>query len=195
MIEPIIFLAAGHSGCSTGAACTLANGYRIDEGCETLRLRNRIAEILAADESLTVLTDGDREPLGLLVPRINQSLSPHDICIDLHLNASSDPTANGTEVVLCDSPDDFEVLMGVRLLNSAASALNTNVRCVKTESQTPKQRLAMVNLHCHSVILEVCFCTNSHDAELYLANFESLAQALARTIAQLADEHNHQNHY
>ena len=44
----MIILTAGHTGPNTGATGTIVEHHgRIDEGTETIRLRNRIAEILA----------------------------------------------------------------------------------------------------------------------------------------------------
>ena len=43
----MIILIAGHSGPNTGAIGTVIEPHgRLDEGTETIRLRNRIAEIL-----------------------------------------------------------------------------------------------------------------------------------------------------
>lgn len=73
--------------------------------------------------------------------------------------------------------------MGVNLLNATAAALGTNVRSVKTEKQVPHKKLAILHLNCHSVILEVCFCTNMNDATRYMKNREKLAQSIAEVLA------------
>ena len=42
----------------------------------------------------------------------------------------------------------------------------------------------MLHLNCQNIILEVCFCTNPNDGKLYITHFETLAQAIARTLAE-----------
>jgi N-acetylmuramoyl-L-alanine amidase len=181
----MIILTAGHTGPNTGAIGTIVEQHgRIDEGTETIRLRNRIAEILAEKWGIIVLLDRNNERLGLLTERINRLASPTDICLDLHLNSHSNPTANGTEVIISSDATNFEIVLAVRLLNATAKALQTNIRGIKSEKETPHKRLAMLHLNCQNIILEVCFCTNPNDGKLYITHFEALAQAIARTLAE-----------
>lgn len=180
----MIILTAGHTGPQTGAhGVQIENVGRLDEGSETIALRNRIAEILTEQYGITVMTDGDTEKLGVLVQRINKNVSNESLCIDIHLNSSTNPDANGTEVIVGNDASEYEINVAVRLLNSTAKALQTNIRGVKTESETPKKRLAMLHLDCNSVILEVCFCSNKEDSRKYMKMKEKVAQALAETIA------------
>lgn len=181
----MIILTAGHTGPNTGAqGVEIENIGRMDEGRETIILRNRIAEIITNKYGIPVLMDHDTEKLALLVSRINNSSTPESLCIDIHLNAAKNPDANGTEVIVSEDATDYEIRVAVRLMNSTARALKTNIRGVKTESQTPKKHLAMLHLRCHSVILEICFCTNPNDSRKYIAEQEQLAQALAETIVK-----------
>lgn len=181
----MIIITAGHTGEGSGArGVTLYEEYKLDEGRETIWLRDRVAEILSSQWGIVALLDRNNEKLGILVNRINNAANVNDFCLDLHLNASKESRANGTEVIIADDASDYEVKMGVNLLNATASALGTNVRCVKTEKQVPHQRLAILHLNCHSVVLEVCFCTNASDAARYMKNRERLAQSIARVLAK-----------
>lgn len=181
----MIILTAGHTGPNTGAIGTVIESHgRLDEGIETIRLRNRIAEILTEKWGIVVLLDRDNERLGLLTERINRIASPTDICLDLHLNSHSNQIANGTEVIISNDATDFEISIAVKLLNATARTLQTNIRGIKSECETPHQRLAMLHLNCQNIILEVCFCTNPTDGKLYTSHFEQLAQAIARTLAE-----------
>lgn len=181
----MIILTAGHTGPNTGAIGTVINHYgHLDEGTETIRLRNRVAEILSEQWGIVVLLDRDNERLGLLTERINHLASPTDICLDIHLNSHSNHTANGTEVIIADDATNFEITIAVRLLNATAHALQTNIRGIKSETKTPHGRLAMLHLNCQNIVLEVCFCSNPEDGKRYITNFEQLAQAIARTLAE-----------
>ena len=127
----MIILTAGHTGPNTGATGTIVEQHgRIDEGTETIRLRNRIAEILAEKWGIIVLLDRNNERLGLLTERINRLASPTDICLDLHLNSHSNPTANGTEVIISSDATNYEIVLAVRLLNATSKALQMNIPAV-----------------------------------------------------------------
>ena len=181
----MIILTAGHTGPNTGATGTVVEHHgRLDEGTETIRLRNRVAEILSEKWGIVVLLDRNNERLGLLTDRINRLASPADICLDIHLNSHSNQTANGTEVIIASDASDTEISIAVRLLNATARALQTNQRGIRSEQKTPHQRLAMLHLNCQCIVLEVCFCSNPDDGKRYLSNFEQLAQAIARTLAE-----------
>lgn len=181
----MIILTAGHTGPNTGAIGTVIEHHgRLDEGTETIRLRNRIAEILTEKWGIVVLLDRDNEHLGLLTERINRLATPTDICLDLHLNSHTNQTTNGTEIIVADDATDHEITIAIKLLNATARTLQTNIRGIKSESNTPHRRLAMLHLNCQNIILEVCFCTNPDDGKRYYTHFEQLAQAIARTLAE-----------
>ncbi len=181
----MIFLTAGHTGPNTGAKGIIIEQHKqLDEGTETIRLRNRVAEILSEKWGIIVLIDNDNERLSLLTKRINKIASPNDLCIDIHLNSHENQTANGTEVIIANDATDTEISIAVKLLNATANALKTNIRGIKSEKETPHQHLAMLHLNCSSVILEICFCSNPNDAKSYISLFEQLANAIANTIAQ-----------
>lgn len=181
----MIILTAGHTGPNTGAAGTIIEQHgRLDEGTETIRLRNRVAEILTQQWGIIALIDHDNERLGILIERINHIVSPTDICLDLHLNSHPNSTANGTEVIIASDASITEVTIAVRLLNATAKALQTNIRGIKSENETPHKHLAMLHLNSLNIVLEVCFCSNPDDGKRYISRFEHLAQAIARTLAE-----------
>ncbi len=70
MLELMIIITAGHTGEGTGAhGVTLYEGYKLDEGRETIWLRNRVAEILSSKWGIVALLDRDNEKLGILMQR------------------------------------------------------------------------------------------------------------------------------
>ena len=109
-----------------------------------------------------------------------------DFVIDLHFNAHSNPNARGTETIVSDDATELELRMASRLAHATADALDIPLRCIKSESETPHHRLAMLHLTPQSIILEVCFCTSPEDVEAYRNNREKLAADLAKNIAELA---------
>ena len=108
-----------------------------------------------------------------------------DFVIDLHFNAHGNPQARGTETIVADDATELELRMASRLAHVTSDALDIPLRCIKSESQTPHRRLAMLHLTPQSIILEVCFCTSPEDVEAYRNNREKLAAELAWAIAEL----------
>ena len=210
----MIILTAGHTGAGTGAQCITT---QFDEGAENIWLRNRVAEILTNKYGLVVLVDDDKASLKLLVkelsrdtacrvlsvnrPTNNQSNertdarqdtarrvpTSNDFVIDLHFNAHGNPQARGTETIVADDATELELRMASRLAHATADSLEIPLRGIKSESETPHRRLAMLHLTPQSIILEVCFCTSPEDVDAYRNNREKLAAELAWVIAELIE--------
>lgn len=189
MYRIMIVLVAGHSGANTGAVGVNTALYgRLDEGAETIWLRNRVAQLLVERWNCFVLFDEDKDKLAVVIQKIKSVVKENDVCIELHFNSAKNAEACGTEVILSDNPTDVEVRIGVQLLNATAKALGTDIRSIKTEKQTPHRTLAFTHLPCNSVILEVCFCSNYSDSEIYFRNRELLAASLAKQIALISKQ-------
>ena len=108
-----------------------------------------------------------------------------DIIIDIHFNAHSNPQARGTEAIVSDDATTMELRFASRLAHTTAEALEIPLRSIKSESQTPHRRLAMLHLTPQSIILEVCFCTSPEDVAQYRKHRELLAETLALNIAEI----------
>ena len=208
----MIILTAGHTGAGTGAQCITT---QFDEGAENIWLRNRIAEILTNRYGLVVLMDEDKASLKLLVkelsrdtecrvlsvnrPTNNQSNkranarqdtarrvpTSDDFVIDIHFNAHTNPQARGAEAIVSDDATTLELRFASRLAHATADSLEIPLRGIKSESQTPHHRLAMLHLTPQSIILEICFCTSPEDVAQYRQHRELLAETLAKNIAEI----------
>ena len=206
----MIILTAGHTGPNSGAQCAETH---FDEGAENIWLRNRIAEILTNRYGLVVLVDDDRASLQLLTEELKSPTDPtdntdiispfhsdslsclrkkrstddtdYDFVVDLHFNAHSNPQARGTEAIVSDNATTMELRFASRLAHATAEVLEIPLRSIKSETQTPHRRLAMLHLTPQSIILEVCFCTSPEDAAQYRKHRELLANTLAKNIAEI----------
>ena len=112
-------------------------------------------------------------------------LTVDDVLIDLHFNAHTNPNARGTEAIVSDDATTIELRFATRLAHATAEALEIPLRSIKSETQTPHRRLAMLHLTPQSIILEICFCTSPDDVEAYRQHREQLANTLAKNIAEL----------
>ena len=178
----MIILTAGHTGPNTGAQCATT---QFDEGAETIWLRNRVAEILTNKYGLAVLLDNDSASLSLVTKQIEENTTTEDIIIDLHFNAHSNPNARGTETIISDNANDTEIFLASKFAHITAQTLEIPLRSIKSESQTPHKRLAMLHLTPQSVILEVCFITSPEDVKQYRRHRRKIASTIAKNIANL----------
>lgn len=176
-MESKVFLIAGHRGRGTGAKGV------IDEGQETIRLRNLIGEILR-NRGVEVYTDRDDDNLSVVVENINVECGVNDICIDLHFNAFNSQ-AKGSEILIPNGFTDIEKDLAQDLLLAICNTLRTKSRGVKKESSGQHSRLAMLSdIDCHSIVVEICFCDNADDVMKYQSNFNKLAYAMANVILE-----------
>ena len=114
-------------------------------------------------------------------------LTIDDVLIDIHFNAHTNPQARGTEAIVSDNATTIELRFATRLAHATAEALEIPLRSIKSETQTPHRRLAMLHLTPQSIILEICFCTSPEDVAQYRKYREQLANTLAHNIALLLD--------
>jgi len=174
-MESKVFLIAGHRGRGTGAKGV------IDEGEETIRLRNLIGEILR-NRGVEVYTDRDDDNLSVVVENVNVVCGIDDICIDLHFNAFN-KEAQGSEILIPHNFNEVEKMLAQDLLASITFTLKTKSRGVKKESSGQHKRLAMLSdIDCNSIVVEICFCDNAEDALKYQSKFNDLAYAMANVI-------------
>ena len=108
-----------------------------------------------------------------------------DFVIDIHFNAHTNPQARGAEAIVSDDATTMELRFASRLAHTTAEALEIPLRSIKSESQTPHRRLAMLHLTPQSIILEICFCTSPEDVAQYRQHREQLAETLALNIAEI----------
>ncbi len=174
-----VYIIAGHRGAHTGASGI------IDEGAETIRLRNAIADELRR-RRVTARTDKDGAELAAVVKAINSEAVPADIAVDIHFN-SFDGAAHGTEVLHRMRPTDTEIQLAEDMLHATTATLGTKNRGVKRESAGQHSRLAMLSgVRCNSVLVEVCFCDSADDCAKYTANRDALIKAYADVLERHA---------
>ena len=171
-----VFLIAGHNGSGTGA-----NGV-IDEGKETIILRELIAKNLY-DMGVVVIKDDNLTPLTKVVQWLRNQITKKDICIDIHFNASSNNSANGSEVFIPtkNTPDEVELANMFRVTLSKVF----KDRGVSLESKSYHGKIGMLSgFDCCNVLLEVCFVSNKTDADTYNSKKIELAYELALDILE-----------
>ena len=172
-----VALIAGHRGPGTGA-----KGNGLDEGAETIILRDLIEDYLLR-YNVVPIVDQEKQDLKGVVAQLKKTLSKEDMCIDIHFNASSNTSATGVEVLIpCKNTPD-EMIFAKKLLTVVCDTLVLKSRGVKTEGSGQHSSLAMLSgFDCCNILLEVCFVSNESDVESYFANRSALAENIAKLI-------------
>jgi N-acetylmuramoyl-L-alanine amidase len=172
-----IFLSAGHGGTDSGA---VGNGFI--ERDLTIDLRNHIARELKA-LGIVPSIDSDRNALSQTLAWLRGKFKSKDILLDLHWNASSNPEAKGSEIIIPDVSSQFERDLAKALLK-VFTDLGFRDRGVKPEALTARKRLGWMRPVAENVLIEVCFISNLTDMKLYEVNKQGIAKKIANILNQ-----------
>lgn len=176
----MLFLISGHNGERTGASSSF-----LDEGKETIVLRNLIALNLTRLGCLDYTTDDDTDNLNTVISKLKQKVKKDDILLDIHFNSASKETVTGTEIFIPTDYSPEEKSLAETLLKTITETLQIKSRGVKTEGQSQHSRLGILHLPCHTVLVEVCFLTNKGDVYRYKESREVLAERIAQVLLNL----------
>jgi len=165
-----LFVSAGHDHRDPGA---VGNGHT--EADIVLAFRDAVCDELEA-KGLSFERDGERGE-NLPLRKAIKMASNHDVAIEFHCNAFSDPSATGVETL--SAPSDMP--LGEALCEAISDTLGIANRGAKNESIGQHSRLGFVSTG-GGVIIELFFITNPHDIAAYFQHKDALAQAVARVI-------------
>lgn len=172
-----LFLIAGHGGKDPGAV----SGSYIERDL-AIELRFLINNEL---RKLNVIPNMDANDnyLALTLSWLRGKLNAKDVIIDIHWNASSNPTANGTEVIVPEVASQYENEFA-NALASAIASIGFKNRGVKPETDTARKKLAIMRPTAENILIEVCFISNAQDMLLYQKSKQILAKKLAYVIRE-----------
>lgn len=183
-----ILLGAGHSNVKgkDRGAINMAKGWI--EGELAVEFRDILAMELCV-LGATVYVDDNKNVLSESIRWFKTITKTNSIVIDIHWNASSNPKATGTEVLIPAQWSKFEL----ELAEAIASAINRKLKIqkrgvvngstgVKTELESHHGRLGWMKLTGENCLIEMCFITNVTDMQLYQKNKYILARELASVI-------------
>lgn len=170
-----LIISAGHGGNDPGAS---GNGFIERE--LTIELRDLIvAEFKLLN--IAPLVDDNRNALSQTLTWLRGKFGSKDILLDIHWNASSNPDAKGSEIIVPDVVSSFEKILANGLLK-VFTDLGFRDRGVKHESLTARKSLAWMKPAAENILIEVCFISNTLDMKLYQANKHTIAKRLAAVL-------------
>ena len=174
MQKKSLFISAGHSDTDVGASAT-HNGKLWREADIVLEFRDLVAKHLL-DKGVQYSKDGE---LGQNLPLRDAITlaSTHDIAIEFHCNAFTNPNATGVETL----SRGVDYPLGNRICEVIASTLRINNRGVKGESSGQHSRLGFISRG-NGIIVELFFISNPNDLNAYLENKEVLAERIAELL-------------
>lgn len=181
----MIFISAGHHlkqpQPDPGAVAT-HDGKTYKESEIAIQLRDKTTALLKA-RGYKYITDKDDETLGEYTRRIKPGSG--SVVMEIHLNAVSSPAATGTETIVKNAASTHEWDMARALSEGTAKILDIHNRGIKTESQSHRGRLAILNTGAGvSALTEVCFITNRTDLIKLLAHMDDIAALYADVLIE-----------
>ncbi|MDM1378827.1 N-acetylmuramoyl-L-alanine amidase [Myroides marinus] len=156
-----VFPSAGHHDKDPGA---VANGYV--EMKEMDRFRNLLIEYLMF-KGHRYITDENWETNTQYQSRIKPMRG--DVVLDMHLNAAG-PSATGVEVFVSNNASDKSKAFAKELVDGCAEIMGIANRGVKTEAQSARGRLGILNKPGIAALVEFCFITNVNDMKAFHDN-------------------------
>jgi N-acetylmuramoyl-L-alanine amidase len=172
-----IFISAGHGGKDHGAH---ANG--LDEDKPVMWLRDQVVlGLLRRGNAVTADGFGSiNQPLIEVLELMKEA----DLKIEFHLNASDNPTANGTECLSLPRLKEPSQKIAQTISRVLGERLRGDYGWVD-QSASPHGKLAFVGAG--GIIVEVFFITNKKSVDTALYKKHDLAYALVETIHRLAN--------
>lgn len=171
-----LFISAGHSDTDAGATAT-HDGVLWTEANIVLEFRDLVAKHLI-DRGVQFKKDGE---FGQNLP-LRDAIAlaaEHDIAIEFHCNAFTNPNATGVETL----SRGVDYPLGNRICEVIASTLGINNRGAKGESSGQHSRLGFISRG-NGIIVELFFISNPNDLRKYLDNKEVLAERIADLLKE-----------
>ena len=191
------FISAGH--CNKPGPTYDSGAPGVDgrlEANETVKVRNRVIQILKDKLITDIVQDADGDSLAMYLNRIKPGNA--SVVVEFHFDAYSDPArpayrATGTTAIVSVNPTKESIAMGKELATITSQLLHIPVRDggdgdgVMTEADSHRGRLGLMRKAGTVVLLEICFIDNPQNMSAFDANFEELCQAYAAIIQKYDD--------
>ncbi|MCP1996662.1 N-acetylmuramoyl-L-alanine amidase [Flavobacterium sp. HSC-61S13] len=173
MAQEMSFPSAGHHLSDPGA---VANGYT--EFDIMNRFRNKLILYLSK-KGHKYITDENSETNTQYQSRIKPIKG--DVIIDMHLNAGG-PTATGCEVFISNTAGMESKTLAKELVDQLSKSMGITNRGVKTESQSARGKIGVLNKAGTAVLIEFCFITNMTDLKAFFSNEDCLVEIVGNLL-------------
>lgn len=170
----VVYPVAGHHNNDPGA---VYNSQK--EADKTKEFRDLVSKYLTL-KGHKHIKDDDNETNRQFQNRIKPGSG--SVLADHHFNASSNPSASGTEGIVANNANANSRAMAKELVDGAACILGIPNRGVKTEKETARGRIGILNLNAGiACLIEIAFLSNPNDMVKYELKKDELARFYADT--------------
>ncbi|CAM2904901.1 N-acetylmuramoyl-L-alanine amidase [Flavobacterium frigoris] len=176
----VVFPIAGHHNADPGAVYN-----SIKEADKTKELRNLVSKYLTLKAHKHIM-DNDAKTNRQLQSRIKPGSG--SVLVDHHFNASLNPASTGVEVIVANTANANSKALAKELADGTARVLGIANRGVKTEKDTARGSIGILNLKAGiACLVEVCFLSNPNDMAKYELRKDELAKFYAQTYIKYDD--------
>jgi len=171
LVDRNVFVTAGHHNTDPGA---VQNGVK--EADLTKELRDLICE------GTNFFKDSDAWNLNRTILWLNSNKRNIDINADIHFNSVANRQATGVEVIVANNASSNSRSLAKLICDELATIMKIPNRGVKTETQTNRGKIGIVNVRGISILIEVCFISNPNDLKAYLDNKDLVALCIRKHL-------------
>lgn len=175
----MIYLIAGHSNFDSGA---VSNGLK--EADLTKRIRDliyiRIKQLSPAE---LVTKDDDKDTLNQVIAKIKPRITSKDVLLDIHYNAAT-PQATGVECFVSNNASIKSKGLAKEIAEVTHKITGIINRGVKTEAQSARGKLGILNMRGTAVLWEVGFITNNSDIAKIERDLHWICDEVARKLIE-----------
>lgn len=175
MSNKSIYISAGHSDTDPGAVA-IHDGVEYHEETLVANFRNKLVEYLNQKQSIDVFCDGTGPVNKDRNVAINEAKKINGPRIDIHMNASENNAANGTEVI--SNPSKKKIAQDIAKI--IADSLGNKLRGANgwiDQSQSKRGKLAWIN-SLDGILIELCFISNKTELQRFFQNEDKLVKIL-----------------
>ena len=180
-----IFILAGHHNNDPGAISPHTGEKEADLTKELAGMVTERINDIAPD--IETWNDDPNDALNRVVAKISERITNKDIICDIHFNSFHSSSATGFEVIVSNNAGQVSKSIANDLCDIIPKVIGISNRGVKTESQTARGRLAIVNLPGVAVLIETAFLSNPTDMDKYHKQKHWVADEIARILIKHHD--------
>ena len=172
MKNKVVTITAGHSNTDSGAV-----GFGVKESDLAIKFRNAVTTYLKA-QNILVRNDGvgtDNKDLKHAISLIKGS----DVALEIHLNSSTNKTANGIECVCLEKDKVLAQKLSAAVAKVTGSRLRADKGAMRQEDSA-RGRLGYVNAG--GLILEIFFLSNESELKVFEEKYWLIAKEVAKVL-------------
>lgn len=177
-----IYIEAGHNLNDPGAVTSgvkerdLTINFKKD-------LKYFLEKALSKYSKVKVYFDNDSWTLGQTIANFKKTITSTDVLLSIHFNSATNKKATGSECFISDYASQNSRTLADQLTKANSTVLGVVNRGVKTESESNRGRLGILNMKGVSVLSEPIFMSNPNELENYFRDNGALKSWLAEDYA------------